>query len=198
MFFKQLGNFIKNNKILALKRTSLFVFGTTSFIYISSYNKPIYLKYLTFTRSPETAQVIKNNKYDWHEISKDDSEEAIQLCSENLDEVYWSSFSCHESDKAVQLCIDNMDRTCLYFFSNNKSPKAIQFLIKNPEYIDWYAFSSHESDEAVDFCIKNPDKINLCVFSQNFSIKARQYCSDNSESVNNANRIAREISMCNF
>lgn len=195
MFFKQLGNFIKNNKILAFKRASLFVFGTTSFIYVNSYNRPIYLKYLTFTRSPEISKVIKNNKYDWEEISKDESSEAIQLCSKNLEEVYWSRFSCHESNEAVQLCIDNMDWTCLYSFSTNKSEKAIQFLIDNPNYIDWYAFVSNESDKAVDFCINNPKKINLYVFSQNNSEKARQYCDDNRKEVTDAIKFAREWSM---
>lgn len=193
-FYNNFAKIIKQNKDNIKMGLYVFVPATLVYGWSNNYDDTIHLRYLSYIKSQETSKLLKEAKYDWQNISKTDSSEAVELCKKYPNKVFWDDFSKNESEKSVKLCIKNIDRISMYCFSRNKSPVAVQFCIDNPELIDWMGFSSNESPVAMQYCRENINKVYWGIMIKNKSPEAARLCSENSDSIKEYWRICRELS----
>src|SRR5688572_6365812 len=91
---------------------------------------------------------IPIDKICWPYLCSNESNGAIQLLKNNLNEIYWYSLSWNQNNGAIELIKNNWtiakSKICWHGLSFNKN--AIEILKNNIKKIEWKCLSWNEND----------------------------------------------------
>ena len=120
---------------------------------------------------------IDTNDINWHWLSENNSQGAIQLFKKYPEKIDWDWLSRNPSEGAMRLLEKNPDKINWDWLSRNPSEGAMRLLEKNQDKINWSTLSGNESDGAMYLLEKNQDRINwsyLCVNPHIFKYDYKQ------------------------
>lgn len=117
-----------------------------------------------------------NKDISWTLLSKNNTDEAIDILKANQNKIDWRTLSFNENDKAFDLINDNLDKINWENLSTNSNPKIIEIFEKNQDKISWQYLAINTNEKIKDYMCKNiHDKkdiiVNHCnIYYQNYSI----------------------------
>lgn len=101
--------------------------------------------------------------FGWVNLSRQTSDQAIHILSQNLDKFDWYYFSGNTNPKAVHILEQNLDKVNWGWLSGN--PMAVHILEQHLDKVDWFVLSSNPM--AVHILEQNLDKVDWRQLSSN-------------------------------
>lgn len=153
-------NYAKNTNPLVIERIKNL---------IKTMNPGRYAFWKELSGNPAAIQILR--KYpkfiDWHELSGNESREAIQMLESNPTKINW--FRLSSNRYAAKLIKENLDKVDWFEICGNQCNSVLRLLRKRPNSINWYKLSTNPASEAIKLIEENLDKVDWFSLHRNSS-----------------------------
>lgn len=106
-------------------------------------------------------------KLDWKQICSNSG--AIEYIKKYYYKINWHYLSKNNNNEALDMLLENNERINFSFLSSNSNNKAVQLLKLNIDKIDWDAIVCNTHTEAIEIIKNNLEKINIKRLSCNYN-----------------------------